>query len=33
VDLWPLILSRQLRLTELTLDQPVIDPLQSAADG
>jgi len=31
VELWPLIFSRQLHVTELTLDQPQIDLLQSAA--
>ena len=31
VDLWPLIFSRQLRITSLTLDQPQIDLLQSPA--
>jgi len=31
VELWPLIFSRQIHATELTLDQPQIDLLQSAA--
>lgn len=31
VDLWPLLFSRQLRVNQLTLDQPEIDILQSAA--
>ncbi|HLY17442.1 MAG TPA: AsmA family protein [Bryobacteraceae bacterium] len=31
VDLWPLIVSRELHVTQLTLDQPQIDLLQSAA--
>lgn len=31
VDLWPLIFSRQLHVTQLTLDQPQIDLQQSAA--
>ncbi len=31
VDLWTLIVSRQLHITNLTLDQPQIDVLQSAA--
>ncbi len=31
VDIWPLIFSRQLRVTQLTLVQPQIDLLQSAA--
>jgi len=31
VELWPLIVSRQLRVTQFTLDQPQIELLQSAA--
>jgi len=31
VELWPLIVSRELHVTQLTLDQPQIDLLQSAA--
>jgi len=31
VDLWPLIFSHQLHVTQLTLDQPQIDLVQSAA--
>jgi len=31
VDIWPLIFSRQLRVTRLTLDQPQIELIQSAA--
>jgi len=31
VEVWPLIVSRQLHVTQLTLDQPQIDLLQSAA--
>jgi len=31
VELWPLIFSRQLNLTSLTIDQPEISLLQSAA--
>src|SRR5450755_432656 len=31
VELWPLIVSRQLHITQLTFDQPQIDLLQSAA--
>ena len=33
VDLWPLIFSRQLHVTEFALDRPQIDLLESAAGG
>ena len=33
MELWPLIFLRQLHVTELTLDRPQIDLLQSAAGG